>query len=88
MIIAIYSNNFDVNENVVNNGMSGKIFLDKNYDGSEDNLNLDRFCGEYNNIHEVMEVANANNITLSAIIYEYYDAKTKNQYYKKFNFCE
>lgn len=71
--LTIYTEKYDLKENVVNNGMSGKAFLD-----------MDNKLGTpFNNVDAALEYAIANCIPINRIEFDYVDADGY-QSFKKF----
>lgn len=71
--LTIYTEKYDLKENVVGNGMSGKAFLD-----------MDNKLGTpFNNVDDALEYAIANCISINRIEFNYVDADGY-QSFKKF----
>lgn len=72
--LTIYTDKFDSQENILNDGMSGKAFLD-----------MDNQLGiPFNDTDEAMEYAVENNISITRIEFNYLN-KDGVQMFKKFN---
>ena len=72
--LTIYTEKYDLNENVVNNGMSGKVFLD-----------MDNTLGmQFKNVDEALEYIFKNNLSIQRIEFDYVD-KDGVQMFQKFN---
>lgn len=71
--LTIYTEKYDLKENVVNNGMSGKAFLD-----------MDNKLGTpFNSVDDALEYAFNNNIAINRIEFDYVDSEGY-QSFKKF----
>lgn len=71
--LTIYTKKYDLNENVINNGMSDKVFLD-----------VDNKLGTpFNGIDEALEYAIDNHIAINRIEFDYVDSNGS-QSFKKF----
>lgn len=71
--LTIYTEKYDLKENVVNNGMSGKAFLD-----------MDNKLGTpFNSVDDALEYAMDNNIAINRIEFDYVDSEGY-QSFKKF----
>lgn len=71
--LTIYTQKYDLNEHVVNGGMSGKAFLD-----------MDKKLGaQFNSVDEALEYALTNDIAINLIEFDYLD-KDGFQSFKKF----
>lgn len=85
MIITVYSNDFDKNENCVNEGLSGRVFIDTTSETKEVDENYLNFLGEYPSVTDALRVIISNKIPLSGILYEYFDFKTQKQKFVMLN---
>ena len=71
--LTIYTEKYDLKENVVNNGMSGKAFLD-----------MDNKLGTpFNSVDDALDYAFNNNIAINRIEFDYVDSEGY-QSFKKF----
>ena len=71
--LTIYTEKYDLKENVVNNGMSGKAFLD-----------MDNKLGTpFNSVDDALDYAINNNIAINRIEFDYVDSEGY-QSFKKF----
>ena len=71
--LTIYTEKYDLKENVANNGMSGKAFLD-----------MDNKLGTpFNSVDDALEYAINNNIAINRIEFDYVDSEGY-QSFKKF----
>ena len=71
--LTIYTEKYDLKENVVNNGMSGKAFLD-----------MDNKLGTpFNSVDDALEYTINNNIAINRIEFDYVDSEGY-QSFKKF----
>lgn len=71
--LTIYTEKYDLKENVVNNGMSGKAFLD-----------MDNKLGTpFNSVDEALDYVIDNNIAINRIEFDYVDSSGY-QSFKKF----
>lgn len=59
--LTIYTNKYDSNENIVNNGLSGKAFLDID----------NQFGNSFNGLDEALEYCFTNNIEVNKIEFNY-----------------
>lgn len=73
MTLTIYSNDYDENQDVVNKGMSGKIFLENKFLGHE-----------FKDIDSVLKYIIDNDIEIDEMVYCY--QKNNEQQFKKFKF--
>ena len=71
MTLTVYSRDFDNNENVVNNGFSGKIFVESKTEGQS-----------FDSIWDALEWARTRNVNIEAICYCYREGSE--QYCRKF----
>lgn len=71
--LTIYTEKYDLKENVANNGMSGKAFLD-----------MDNKLGTpFNSVDDALDYAINNNIAINRIEFDYVDSEGY-QSFKKF----
>ena len=71
--LTIYTEKYDLKENVANNGMSGKAFLD-----------MDNKLGTpFNSVDDALDYAINNNIAINRIEFDYMDSEGY-QSFKKF----
>ena len=73
-ILTIYTKKFDEYENVVNGGLSEKVFIDINGNSGK----------QFNSIDEALEYVFKNNIRLNRIDFHYY-SEDNGQEFAKFN---
>lgn len=71
--LTIYTEKYDFGENVVNNGMSGKVFLDMNNSNGK----------SFNNLDEALDYICINCIPIDKIEFDYID-KNGFQMFSKF----
>lgn len=66
MILNIYSNDFDSNTNVINNGFSGDVFVESETVGERFHCHSDNLC-------EALKYVVKNNIEINSIMFNYVD---------------
>ena len=75
--LTIYTEKYDLNENVVNNGMSGKVYLD-----------MDNTLGmQFKDIDEALDYIVKTNLPIQRIEFDYVD-KDGVQMFQKFNVAQ
>lgn len=74
MTLTIYSNDFDSNDNVLNGGFSGDVFVESSISG-------ERFHGSSDNLNNAIRFIIKNDIVIDEITYNYVD--DGNQMFKR-----